>query len=303
MLLVEIGVFGRTMSRLTVGIVIGYATFCAILLGLAAYFAFHAEWKQASDVFSTFVLLIIYLLALGDFLVRRLGRFLEAVAAGDRGTALKLYAWVYSPFLFAIALWCCAQVLEDAPVSLAIPGLRPALLDGALRWAALLASVTWVLVSAPIARLWATNTAQSPEALLTAEESLFISQRQREFEAKVSIQSYYALILSFLAMLFLIFDSIIGELFERLTGISGYVGAVIASIVVATMLYPIHRKFEAFVAHIREVAQESGRADALHALRSAVDSTRRYLSVEPGLGFIALVIVLFYLGWGLLSFA
>lgn len=104
-------------------------------------------------------------------------------------------------------------------------------------------------------------------------------------------------------MLFLILESIIGELFERLTEVSGYVRAVIASVVVASALYPIHKRFEASVAHMREAAQDNGRADALNALRSAIESTRKYLSVEPGVGFLAVVIVLFYLGWGLISLA
>ena len=56
-----------------------------------------------------------------------------------------------------------------------------------------------------------------------------IDKRQRDFEARVSNASYYVLILSILAMLFLVLVSIIGELFERLTGTSGYIGAVIAS--------------------------------------------------------------------------
>ena len=112
--------------------------------------------------------------ALGHFLVAKLGRFLEAAVVADRGTALKLYVWVYSPLLLALGIWCCAQVLEDAPVPITIPGLRTTGLDQALRWVAILASVMWILVSAPIARLWATNAVQDPETFLNAEELLFL---------------------------------------------------------------------------------------------------------------------------------
>ena len=301
MLFVEIEVFGIASLRLTVGILIGYSSVCTILLGLALYFAYRAQWDLV-DSYLTFVLLGFYLWSLGYFLVTKFGRFVEAVSVADRGTALSLCAWVYGPLWLTTIWWCCGWVLRDAPVSIAIPGLRQTGLETSLRAVAILASATWVLVSAPIARLWATNIAQDPETLLTAEESLFISDKQREFEAQVSLPTYYALVLSIMAIMFLILESIIGESIERMTGVSGYVGSAVAALGVAASLYPINRRFNAFVANMRDVSQESGRADSLSALKSAVTSTHRFLSVELGdIFYVTLAFIILGLGFGSLA--
>ena len=297
MLVVEIGVFGNTVSRLSVGILIGYSIICVILYGLALYLANRAGWGIA-DSYMGFVLLGTYFWLLGYFLVTRFGRFLEAVPVADLRTALKLYVWVYAPALLASVVWCCAEVLDAVPEPIEIPGLRQVGLENALRLVALIASVTWVLVSAPIARLWATNRAQDPQALLRAENLLFIDKRQRDFEARVSIASYYALILSILAMLFLVLDSIIGELFERLTGISGYIGAVIASAIVATLLYPVRKRSNAFVTNLRVAAQENGQANTLNDLKSAIESTHNLLKADGTAVYVFAIAWAVYLLFG-----
>ncbi len=235
--------------------------------------------------------------------VYRFAQFIEAVWISDRRIALIQSAWVYSPVVIASAFWWCGLLLDEVDFQNALPGLGPTFLESALRWLALIMSISWVLVNAPIARLWATNGAENPEAILRAEEYLFVTKTQREIEAQVSIPTYYSLLLSISAMAFLIIEAIIGEMFEHVTGISGFVGAMVATLGVGGLLYPIHRRINAFIGNMREVAQQSGRADALSAVKSTMVSTHKYLSAELGDGIFYVILVLILLGWGFSSLA
>jgi hypothetical protein len=280
---VDSEVVKKPTPRLVTFFLTGYAFVCAILIGVIVYFVSVASSSATATSVSDIARLIAYssiaflILGIGIY---KFARFIEAVSTPDRRLALIQFAWVYSPVVIASAFWVCGWLFGNVGFQNAPPGLGSTFLEEAVRFLAFIASITWVLVSAPIARLWATTSAGNPEAILGAEEHLFVTKKQREIEAKVSIPTYYSLLLSITTMTFLIMDATVGEMFERVTGISGFVGATVAALVVAGLLYPIRRRISVFVSRIQNEAQTSGRGEAVAAVRSAISATGQYFIAE-----------------------
>ena len=245
-------------------------------------------------------------------------RFIGGVCKEDRQIAVTYFSWVYGPlaivcciFLVAFfgmfqifflpddfceahsALMDCREALIEYVEKDTIPGFRYSA-DMWMHALGVLISTSWALASAPIARLWAQSKAFDPDGFLRAEERVLLTRGQKAIEPHLSVPSYYSLLIGGFAVAFLILESVIGETFERIAGIGGYFGAIIAGLTLAGLFRPIKKRADAYSERLRKSAEVTDTDDIAAATREVAQSTGKlWLSILKDWPMVLIYMLLF----------
>ena len=215
----------------------------------------------------------------------------QNVGPPDRMVFLKQIIWVYGPWLFVIASYVSTVTFGFSPANSNYNlGWRGMLLYGLL----FLATVTWMLMSAGVARAWAIQRAQDPESILQAEKELWVGHRQKYSEARISPRMYYTFLASVAALFFLVVETLVSEFFDEIFGLPGYTGALVAGLSITVLIYPIHKRASRIINLVNEFEKEPDAEDTKSTAAEVARATARYffrLEIQHGYRYAVFAIL------------
>lgn len=182
---------------------------------------------------------------------------LEAAAPTDRKCMFMRLAWVWGPALVALHVAILVQRVFFYPGSLTKLLFSASLI--------LFVITIWMQISNPFARAWVFRRANHTDALMEAERRLAwpLSPKEiRATEIHIAPQLYYTFLAAIAALVFIISETLLGELFGDTLGTVGYIGAAVIAIGIATVSYPLHKRVSKYVSLRNDVLAKSGAKNA-----------------------------------------